>query len=188
MKKVLIVFFFLGALAATAVTIQLTGIWQLTFSALLPGEETPCVYQGTITVNEAMVGGSSTVNLQSGPDACPDQLVASISSLNVDGSSIFGTLDGGQQFGTVQFEGNVFQGAQVQLRQKGVQQPMENSAEGSFVIDSGPFSDTEGSWSAQFQGPLSQIPLLSPIGLLALASMLVLAAFYLHRRQRVLTR
>lgn len=184
MKKLLIVFFSLTALAvAGVVAIQLSGVWQLTFSAVISGEQTPCVYQGTITVNEAMVGGSSVVNLQSGPDACPDQLTANITSLSADGSSISGTLDGGQEFGTVQFEGNVFLGMQM-LNQKA---EVQNDASGSFVIDSGPFSDTEGSWSAQFQGPLSQIPLLSPVGLLVMASLLVLTAFYLHR-QRVPTR
>lgn len=192
MRKVLFLSLLAGAavLAGVAV-INLTGVWSLTYQGLLSGEEMPCVYQGTVTVLPGSEGGNSTATLQSGPAACPDQMMAEITSLVVDGFSVSGTLDGGQQFGMLEFQGQADMG--VPMEAKAGVKPRTAAANGlmvrgGYVVTAGPFSDTEGSFEAERRGDLSDIPLLNPVGLLGLAALMVGAALYLHSRRGVLSR
>ncbi|HSR68381.1 MAG TPA: hypothetical protein VLU25_10600 [Acidobacteriota bacterium] len=192
MRKVLFLFLLAGgAMLAGIAVINLTGVWSLTYQGLLSGEEIPCVYQGTITVLPGSGGGNSTANLQSGPDACPDQMMADITSLVVDGFSVSGTLDGGQEFGMLEFQGQVDMGIPVEA-EAGVKPRTAAanglSVQGGYVVMAGPFSDTEGSFQAQREGDLSDIPLLSPVGLLGLAALMLSAALYLHFRKGLLSR
>lgn len=182
MRKAIILLLATTALAmAGTALVNLSGTWLLQWEGLLPDEKSPCVYQGLVNVFAALKG-SASVSLQTGPDACPDEMTAEITSLVVDGTSISGVLDGGE-FGMLDFQGSLVSAQQsVQAKQDAV--PAGPALVGSFAVRSGgPFGGSEGSWNASLVAPLTQVPLLNPYGLFGLALLLAAASYYLYRRK-----
>lgn len=147
------------------------GTWDLQASAVIPPESDPCVFEGSADVVQdgSVLSGQATLLLVSGPTPpCPPEMMADLDG-NVDGDSIFGTLDGGAMFGLLSLQGSVSDDGQ--------------SIQGSFLVEEGPFGGVTGTWSAVVQQEVPTTPAIPAAGawglglltaLLALASLLIL--------------
>lgn len=170
------------ALAAPAVHAQppppadVSGFWDLETSVFLNQQEglPDCQYGGSadITQDGSDLGGSATLQLESGKPSCPAQMTADVDG-EVAGNTIeMGLLIGGGQLGTAQWSGTVGPRA-------------EGITGGPFTVDSGPFAGAGGTWSAvRGEPPVVAIPALDTVGVVVLAALLLGAAALLLRRRR----
>ena len=151
---------------------DLSGQWTLQATGQLPGEETPCVFQGggSMTQTGDQVTGQATLMLVSGPAACPAEMMADLSGL-VEGSAFFGTLDGGEMFGMLQFQGTIGQ--------------EETTLVGTYEVEpEGPFSGTTGTWQAMIAQSILAIPTANAATLTLLAALLAAASLLFLRQLR----
>ena len=184
------------ALAAVPLAAQPTdfsGTWKLQTNAFLPEEKTPCVYEGTVQfaqTGESAWSGPATLTLTSGPAACPAEMMADCVG-NLDGDTLFGTLDGGMTFGMASFTGTEVGVGMIKgtlgpapdgVRSKATLAP-KASWNGGFSTDSGPFAGASGTFIAARQSVL-EIPTLTETGLLVMAVLLLATATYLLMRRR----
>ena len=157
--------------------VDVSGFWQLQTSVSFGEAEGPadCEYQGSaeITQDGSDLGGTSSLQLESGSGFCPGAMTADVDG-EITGNTIeMGMLIGGGQFGTAQWTGTV-----ASLAEGG------GVTGGDFVVDSGPFSGASGSWSAQRgEPPALAIPTLSTVGAVVLVAVLLAAAALLLRRR-----
>lgn len=167
--------------------VNLEGTWDLQASGvLLPQVELkhdtaldrgvvidpdPCVFEGSgnMTQTGDQLSGQATLMLVSGPTDCPDEMMADIMG-EVEGSSFFGMLDGGEMFGGLNFTGTISTDG--------------TSIEGTYdVKPDGPFSNvTDGSWTAALQLSILAIPTLGSWGVTLLAALLALTSLLFLRR------
>lgn len=148
---------------------DISGDWTLPTTCTLPNQDV-CVYDGGGTLNQdgSQVVGTATLRLVSGPDSCPMELMADVSGI-LDGSMLFGTLDGGQ-LGMLDFSAQVSQDLQM----------MQGT---SVVPDGEPFQGTTCTWSAQLRLGVFAIPTLGE-GALALLALLLLGGGLVMLRRR----
>lgn len=151
---------------------NLEGTWDLQVSGVIPPEVEPCVFEGSgdMVQDGDQLTGQATLLLVSGPTVCPPEMAADIMG-EVEGSSFFGMLDGGEQFGGLNFTGT--------LSNDG------SSIEGTYdVKPEGPFSDvTDGTWSAVVQQvSVLEIPTVGAWGLALLTALLALTSLLVLRR------
>lgn len=149
-----------------------SGTWAMQASALLPGENVPCMYEGTVTLmqNGDQLSGPVMLSLVSGPAACPGELMAQLTA-TVNGAQIeMGMLDGGAMLGTAFFSGGPGDGM--------------DDLVGRFGVETGPYAGTNGAWAAQRLISVLEIPTLTTVGLVALVALLLAAATVILRRRR----
>lgn len=152
--------------------VDLEGTWALQASGVIPPEEEPCVFEGSGDMAQSgdQLTGQATLLLVSGPAVCPAEMAADIMG-EVEGSSFFGMLDGGEQFGGLNFSGAISNDG--------------SSIEGTYSVKpEGPFSDvTDGTWSAAVQQlSVLEIPTLGAWGLAVLTALLALTSLLVLRR------
>ena len=153
--------------------IDLEGTWDLQASGVIPPEAEPCVFEGSgeMTQSGDQLAGQATLLLVSGPAVCPAEMAGNIMG-QVEGSSLFGMLDGGEQFGGLNFDGTVSNDG--------------SSIEGTYdVKPEGPFSNvTDGTWSAAVQQQVSvlEIPTVGAWGLALLTALLALTSLLVLRQ------
>lgn len=160
-----------AALAQVPAPVDLSGHWSLSATGLLPGQNLPCVFEGSgfMTQSGGQLQGHATLMLVQGPAVCPAEMMAQLSGV-LDGLTFFGTLNGGDMFGMLDFQGRVG--------------PDGRSLMGSFTVRSGgPFSGTTGEWSSNLLA-IFRIPTLSGIGLALLALLILVASFLVLRRRQ----
>lgn len=166
---------------------NLDGTWDLQASGVIPPvvEEVPalnanpdrgvmiepCVFEGSgnLVQDGNQLTGQANLMLISGPAECPDEMMADIMG-EVEGSSFFGMLDGGQMFGGLNFNGTISQDG--------------TSIEGTYdVKPEGPFSNvTNGVWTAALQLSILAIPTVGAWGLGLFAAILALTSLLFLRR------
>lgn len=151
---------------------NLEGTWDLQVSGVLPSETDPCVFEGSgeMVQDGDQLTGMATLMLVSGPAACPLEMMADLMG-EVEGSSFFGMLDGGQMFGGLNFSGTIAGDG--------------SSIQGTYEVKpEGPFTGvTDGTWSAAVQQQVSvlEIPTVGAWGLMLLAALLALASLLFLR-------
>ncbi|MFP3941378.1 MAG: hypothetical protein ACLF0P_13855 [Thermoanaerobaculia bacterium] len=166
----------LAAALATpaAAQIDLTGTWNLEMTTTLPGEETPCLYQGTVQATQATDdswNGPVELSLVSGPQACPAEMLGDGTGFVEQGEDeafITGTIDGGEEFGLATFDGTIL--------------PNPGGG-GDFSVDEGEFADEEGTWSMELLQSVLEIPAATPVGLAVLTFLLLGAGGWVLSRQ-----
>lgn len=152
---------------------DVSGPWQFSSSCNLPGEEAPCIYQGSGNLSQDgnSVSGDATLMLISGPVNCPTEMMASVMG-TLSGLSFFGDLDGGQLLGMLDFDGAV--------------SPDGGSMEGTSSAPEGePFEGVTCEWSA-IQEVLFDpaIPTLDEVGLVLLTILLLGGGLLVLRRRQ----
>ncbi len=171
----------LAAPAARAqAPVDVSGFWELQTSVFTGqrGEfegQPDCAYRGSadVTQDGSDLGGTSRLTLESGNLGCPAQMTADIDGQITGNTLEMGMLMGGQ-LGTAQWAGTV---SPAFVEGTGV-------TGGDFFVDSGPFSGSGGTWSAQRgQPPVLTIPTLTRVGLVVLVVLLLGAAGLLLRRR-----
>lgn len=166
---------------------NLLGNWSLTTQAFLPNQEAACNFGGTATITEQTEGsfsGIASMTLINGPEGCPAELSANVEGTLVGNNITMAMLLGGD-LGTGSFSGTVLEPQQPKLGADGVklgEVVSQRSIQGSFSIDSGPFSGVTGSFSSAFLSLLEAIPTLSGLGLLLLALLLAAVGWVALRR------
>lgn len=162
-----------AAEAGLAVMPDLSGNWSLSASSQLPGENEPCVYQGTGQLQQvgSQVTGQATLMLVSGPPACPDEMMANVDG-SLDGLLFGGQLDGGQLLGIMDFTG--------QVSQDGRMISGDNS-----VPDGQPFQGATGTWMSERLFATIAIPTLTGVGLALLVVLLLSGGLLILRRRTV---
>lgn len=155
-----------GALAPAG---DISGDWTLPTTCTLPTDDV-CVYDGGGTLNQdgAQVGGTATLRLVNGPDACPMELMGSVMG-TLEGLTFMGTIDGGN-LGTLNFSAQVSDDLQM----------MSGT---SMIPDGQPFQGTTCTWSAQLRLGVFAIPTLGE-GALALLALLLLGGGLVMLRRR----
>jgi len=150
-----------------------SGTWSLDTTVLLAGEATPCIFTGSVTIQQQGIAlsGNAIQILSSGPAACPPFMMAAVSGqIDMMGCVELGALSG--PLGSAAF----------------VACPGEakDSLEGTFQVESGPFAGGGGDWIAVLGAAAIAVPTLSDVGLVALAVlMLVAGAWVMRRRHRM---
>lgn len=164
----------LAAALATpaAAQIDLTGTWNLEVTTTLEGEETPCVYQGTVqaTQDGEVWTGPATLGLVSGPTQCPGEMLGDLTGFVTQGetqATITGTIDGGQ-LGLADFSGTI---------------SPNPGGDGTMSVSEGPFAGSSGTWLAELQQSVLEIPNLTPLGLGLLTLLLLGAGGWVLSRQ-----
>ncbi len=157
----------LAALAATAPAadaVSLTGTWTMHVEFSLPDDGGVCTFEGvcTMTQDGNVLSGTESVDLVSGPAACPAQITGDITG-TVDGDQLAGQIS--SQLGVATFTGKP-----------------TGSYEGDVTVETGPFAGSDGTWHAELV--LLSIPTLSQLGLAALVLLLVATAALALRRRR----
>lgn len=132
----------------------------------------PCVYSGTVVATQdgAQWTGPAELSLVSGPVECPAEMLGDLTGeLSEDGGVIFitGVIDGGQ-LGHATFDGTV---------------SPNPGGSGIMAVDEGPFAGTDGTWIAQLQHSVEEIPELTPVGLGVLTLLLLAAGAWMLSRQ-----
>lgn len=173
--------------SAASAQVNLEGTWELQASGVIPSEQIPtlgatlergivvepdpCVFEGSgnMTQTGDQLSGQANLTLISGPPECPSEMMADIMG-EVEGSSFFGMLDGGEMFGGLNFTGTISQDGQ--------------SIQGSYEVKpEGPFSNvTDGAWTAALQLSILNIPTVGAWGLGLLATLLALTSLVFLRR------
>ncbi len=151
---------------------DLSGEWTLTSSGLLHGENVPCQFTGggLMAQRGDDLAGQATLTRVSGPASCPAEMMADMRA-TVDGQGVYGSLDGGQLFGVLQFSGSV----DAESRQ----------LSGSYTVDpGGPYGRATGDFHAAWSNGFADVPGLNIIGFLLLAGILSYAGASTLRRQR----
>ncbi len=166
---------------------NLEGTWELQASGVIPPEPVPelnadsehgiviepdpCVFEGSgnLVQDGDQLTGQATLMLVTGPAECPDEMMADVMG-EVEGSSFFGMLDGGEMFGGLNFTGTISQDGQ--------------SIVGSYEVKpEGPFSNvTDGAWTAALQLSILAIPTVGAWGLGLFAAILALTSLLFLRR------
>lgn len=161
------------------VPVDVSGTWDLQTDVFVAQPEgqaeglPDCQYEGSAEIGQdgSSISGSSDLSLVSGDPPCPAEMSADLTG-TVAGSSIeMGMLMGGN-LGSAQFTGTVVESADG------------GNTGGGFFVDSGPFSGSDGTWTAQRgAAPVLAIPTLTTIGLVVLVALLLGAAALLLRRR-----
>lgn len=175
-RSILLVLVLLSPTAARAQAgVTVSGPWTLQAEITLPqgaGEgQTPCTFTGGAEVdqdNEGAFTGTASLNLDSGPAECPQQVSADVSG-TVDGTSINGMLSGGN-LGDAFFDGSVVAEALT--------------LNGTIGVETGPFGGAGGTWSGLLGGSAQAIPTLDAVGLVLLALLLVGLGWMVLARRR----
>jgi len=156
---------------STANAMNATGQWDLQANGILPDVQGTCLFQGTANVvqNGNAISGDATLMLQSGPQACPPEMMAQIQGAWETDTLLFGALLGGN-LGEASFS----TGPVVRAVQLG----------GSYIVTSGPFNGVSGSWQAVMRAvAAAQIPTLATLGVVLLAALLFGVGGMVLRRQ-----
>jgi hypothetical protein len=150
---------------------DISGDWTLPTTCTLPNEDV-CVYEGSASLLQDGndIGGQATLMLVSGPDTCPTEMMATVMG-TLSGLDLFGSLDGGQLLGILNFNG----GATPDL------QMIQGT---SMAPDGQPFAGTTCVWAAQPQEAVL-IPTLSGVGLVLLVVLLLGGGLLMLRRRTV---
>lgn len=168
-------------------TVDVSGDWELQTSAFFEaaeGQVADCEFAGStvITQDGAELGGTASLTLTGGDPECPAEMSADVDG-TVTGNTIeMGLLMGGQ-LGTAEWSGTVDPQGRPEGHPQGPEG--EGGTGGPFTVDSGPFSGTIGTWSAQrpVGGPsVLEIPTLTALGIVALVALLLAAAAVMLRR------
>lgn len=176
-----------------------SGTWSLTLEATLPGQQPTagqaaeagpglqergvlvedCIYSGTVNLSQDgnTVSGPVVLGLVSGPDACPGEMTGNLT----------GTLTGGDQVGTFQIDGTISrtddpQDPDGQATFTGTLSPNPGGS-GTMNVSSGTFSGSRGSWMAQLQESVLEVPELTPVGMTVLTLLLLAAGAWVLSRQ-----
>lgn len=150
--------------------------WRAVAAGLEPPVSDAILRSGDMTQDGDQLTGQATLMLVSGPAECPEEMMADIMG-EVEGSSFFGMLDGGEMFGGLNFTGTISQDGQ--------------SIQGSYEVKpEGPFSNvTDGAWAAalveSMEDSILEIPTTGVWGLTLLASLLALASLLVLRHSWV---
>lgn len=151
---------------------DISGDWTLPTTCTLPTDEV-CVFEGggslMLVGNE--VSGQVTLMLASGNSPpCPTEMMATLMG-TLSGVDFFGSLDGGQLLGTLDFSGQVSPDLQM----------IDGT---SRAPDGQPFAGTTCVWAAQRQEAVF-IPTLSGVGLALLVALLLGGGLLMLRRRTV---
>jgi hypothetical protein len=151
---------------------DISGDWTLPTTCTLPPGDEDCVFEGSASLLQDgnQIGGQATLMLVSGPDSCPSEMMATVMG-TLSGLDLFGTLDGGQLLGILNFNG----GASPDL------QMIQGT---SMAPDGQPFAGTTCDWDAQRQEAVF-IPTLSGVGLALLVALLLGGGLLMLRRRTV---
>lgn len=179
---------FTTLLSAAEEVISFAGNWSIHMSVNTEAAA-PCVFEGTAQINQkgSVLTGEVDVKRVSGPiESCPAAMNATLTG-TAEGSSVEGTLDGGQAFGSASFIGTLSetaQGASLQIKADNVE--VAGSANSSSVLGSsmalqGPYSGLSLSFMAT-QVQMVDIPTFSEFGIVALTALLLSATLLLLRR------
>lgn len=178
--------------ALQAQILDLTGTWNLELEAfpttVIPEaaarqagpalqpkgiEVDPCVYSGTVVASQS--GGDWTgpaeLSLLSGPPVCPAEMFGDLTgTLSEDGGVIFitGFIDGGDPSGNAIFDGTI---------------SPNPGGSGTMAVNQGSFDGTDGTWLAELQQSVLEIPELTPVGMAVLTLLLLAAGAWLLSRQ-----
>lgn len=167
----------LAAALATpaAAQIDLTGTWNLEVTTTVEeeGEEdVTCLYQGTVqaTQDGEVWTGPATLGLVSGSPPCPGEMLGDLTGFVEQGENqafITGTIDGGQ-LGLADFSGTI---------------SPNPGGDGTMAVSEGPFAGSSGTWLAELQQSVLEIPNLTPLGLGLLTLLLLAAGGWVLSRQ-----
>lgn len=167
-------------LVAPVAAQNFSGNWQLQTETTLDGEETPCVYQGTVPVDavEGEWNGPAELSLVSGPAACPAEMIGDMTGfIEQDGgvSFITGFIDGADPSGFATFDGVI---------------SPNPGGSGTFAVnegqDGGPFAGESGIWAAELLAQsVLEIPVLGSFGLAALTALLLISGGWILARSQM---
>lgn len=156
-----------------AAQIDLTGTWNLEVTTTLDGEESPCVFQGPVQATQDqndVWNGPAELALISGPAACPGEMLGDLTGFveqSENQAFITGTIDGGQ-LGLADFTGTI---------------SPNPGGDGTMSVSEGPFAGSSGTWLAELQQSVLEIPNLTPLGLGLLTLLLLAAGGWVLSRQ-----
>lgn len=147
-----------------------SGTWTLDSTLQIPDEMGPCVFTGSAEIQQmgTALSGNAVQTLTGGPAACPPMMMASLTGeVDMMGCVTLGALSGplGSAFFT------------------GCPGNMELTLVGDVAVETGPFSGSDGDWSAALEADLLAIPTLSTVGLVALALLLLAVGTWVMRRR-----
>lgn len=163
-------------LVAPVAAQDFSGNWDLQTETTLDGEETPCVYQGTVPVDavEGEWSGPAELFLISGPAACPAEMTGDmVGFVNQDGEQFFitGSISGSDPTGNATFDGVI---------------SPNPGGSGTFGVDEGPFAGANGIWVAELLAQsVLEIPVLGPFGLAALTALLLISGGWILARSQM---
>ncbi len=186
----------LACLPLAAQSPDLSGNWSLQVTAYLVEASTPCVFEGTLHLSPGLNDqwtGPASLTLLSGPGGCPAEMMAQVTG-GFDGPTFYGTLDGGELYGTASFtatdtalaasQGSVGGGSAEAGSKAALAPKAATSYGGPFTADSGPFNGAAGDFVAARQSIL-EIPTLTETGLAVMTLLLLATAtFFLMRGRR----
>jgi hypothetical protein len=170
--------------AARAQGLDLTGSWAIQMMTFVPegtrsaAVAAGCAFQGTANVTQtgSQLSGDMFVHVTSGGTNCPPSMSATLSG-DVTGNRVdMGVAVGGGTLGQASFVGTATAAV--------ANGPSTMS--GTFSATSGPFTGTNGTWSATRLAPATSVPTLDVKGLALLAVLLLGTAIWLLWRRAAL--
>ncbi len=197
MKLRLMVGFYLLAISSGSVVSQdqtpavdLSGNWTLSMTAILPNQAS-CDFEGSAQViqNNGTLAGEALQNRVSGsPNSCPASMAASLMG-TLSGNKLQGSLDGGDQFGTAAFSGDVGSDGMsltgtfaTESLANGTTQTSPAATTAASPTGPAPFAGITGNWQAQVGAAAMEIPVLSGLGMAALVALVLLSSLVVLRR------